>query len=130
MERRDLRVGTGIREVDRVPDAVLAERLAGVELPAEERVDGERHLAEMLLLRVADEVGLRRVAVVERRLGVVEDVVRLRAEADAAHEAIEAVHRGLEMHDRLAALVVRLVDRRGVVDLGDARASRRRRRAS
>ena len=44
VQRRHLRVGAGVGEVDRPPLAVLAQRLAGVELPAEERVDRQRRV--------------------------------------------------------------------------------------
>lgn len=41
VERGDLEVGAGVGEVDRAEDPVpVAQRLAGVELPAEEGVDG------------------------------------------------------------------------------------------
>jgi hypothetical protein len=47
------------------------------------------------------EVGLLRVAVVQGGVGVVQHVPCLRAEADGAHEAVEALDRGLRVHHRL-----------------------------
>ena len=52
-----------------------------------------------------------RVAVVQRRVGVVLHEVRLRPEADAAHEPVVRIDRRLQVHDRLAALLVRLPQR-------------------
>ena len=120
VQRRDLRVGARVREVDRVPDAVLAQRLARVEVPAEERVDRQRDVAQELRLLGGDEVLCPscsdRGAARPGRSGR----VRLRPEADAAHEAVERVHRRLQVHDRLAALLVGASQRGLVVDLADA----------
>ena len=120
MQGRHLRVRARVGEVDRVPDAVLVQRLARVEVPAEERVDGQRGVAQDRRLVVADEVLGHRVAVVQRGARVVLDDLGLRAEADAAHEAVERVDRLLQVHDQLAALVVALAERLRVVDLDDA----------
>src|SRR5688500_10678217 len=45
----DLRIGTRIREIDGVPAARLLQGLAGIEVPAEERVDRERDVLELRL---------------------------------------------------------------------------------
>src|SRR5262245_44601409 len=50
VERRDLAVRARVREVDRAVDAVLPQGLARVEVPAEERVDRERHVAHERLV--------------------------------------------------------------------------------
>jgi hypothetical protein len=99
---------------------VFAQRLAAVELPPEKRVDRQRHFAQVVFFGLGDEVLLHRVPIVERRVRVVEDTRRLRPEPDAAHETIVVGDAGLEVHHRLAALVVGALELLLVVALHDA----------
>jgi hypothetical protein len=59
------------------------------------------------------------VAVVQRRVGVVADDVHLRADADGAHEQVPVLHRGLEVLDAGARLVVGRVQAALVGHAGD-----------
>ena len=120
VQRGDLEVGAGVGEVDRVEDAVLAQRLAGVELPAEERVDGEAGVGEDRPLLAVDEEEVDLVAVVEGGAGVVLDDVDLRSDADGADEQVEGVDGLLQVHDPLAGLLVGAAQLLRVVDAGDA----------
>ena len=88
MQRGHLRVGAGVREVDRVPDAVLSEALAGVEVPAEEGVDRQRDLALVLHVRLREVVVLLGVALVQGRRRVVLHHADVRADPDAADEVV------------------------------------------
>ncbi len=45
MQGGDLGVRTGIGKVDRVPDTVAAQRLTGIEVPTEKRIDHHGHIA-------------------------------------------------------------------------------------
>ena len=120
VQRGDLEVGAGVGEVDRVEDAVLAQRLAGVELPAEERVDGEAGVGEDRPLLAVDEEEVDLVAVVEGGAGVVLDDVDLRSDADGADEQVEGVDGLLQVHDPLARFFVGSAQLLRVVDAGDA----------
>ena len=73
----------------------------------------------MLFFLRRDEVLLARVAIVKRGAWVVEHRVRLRAEADDAHEAVEAVHASLRMHDHRAAVFVGATECIEVIALRD-----------
>ena len=106
VQRGDLRVGAGVGEIDRPPLAVLAQRLAGVELPAEERVDRQRRVDECLALLLGHAAVVHRVAVVQRCRRVVADQPGLRSEADAADEQVVRLDGPLQMQQVRAALVV------------------------
>src|SRR5215472_6286202 len=95
MERGNLGVGAGVGEVDRMPYAAAAQRLAGIELPAEEGVDGERQRAQMLDLGRRHEAGLHRIAIVQGCVRVIGNATGLRSHANAAHEQVPVLDRGL-----------------------------------
>ena len=120
VQRRDLAVRAGVGEVDRVPVALVAQRLAGIEVPAEETVDGQRHVLEHRAVPGVEEIVIHAVAVVQRRAGVIVDAARLRAEPDAAHEVIVGQDALLQVHHLRAALLVGAAQRFLVVDLVDA----------
>ena len=116
MQRGDLEVRAGVGEVDRVEHAVLAQRLARVELPAEERVDRQAGVGEHRPLVAVDEEEVDLVTIVERGGRVVLDDVDLRANADRADEQVEGVDGLLQVHDPLAGLLVGLLQLARVVD--------------
>src|SRR4026208_1997723 len=67
----DLRIGTRIREIDGVPAVGLLQGLAGIEIPAEERVDRERDVLELRLRIRSEKVAVHPVTVMQRRCGIV-----------------------------------------------------------
>ena len=120
MQRDERDVRAGVRVVDRVDLAVADQRLARVELPAEERVHraaDRHHLAPGLRLqeRVVD-----LVAVVERAVGLEAHDHRLGADRQRAGEHVEPVDRALEVHQPLAGLVVAGLQLRPVAHLAHA----------
>ena len=119
MQRRDLRVGAWVREVDREPGRILAQRLAAVEVPSEERVDGECGVDEVLALIVGDAAVVAGVSVVQGSARVIADDPDLRPEADATDEQIVWIDGLLEVHQVRAALVVQTLQVLGSVDAAD-----------
>ena len=119
MQARERHVGTGVGVVDRVDLAAFDQRLARVELPPEERVDQppDRHRLvpglrgqEAVVDRVAQVHGLVRPELHDHRLG-----------ADGQRTGEDVVVDGLlQVHEHLAAGVVRGVQFGGVVDARDA----------
>ena len=120
VQGRDLAVGAAVGEVDRVPDALLAQRLAGVEVPAEEAVDGQRHVLEERGVLLAEEIVIDPVAIVQRLRRIVVHDPDLRPEAEAAHEELVGRNALLQMHDVFAALLVGVAQLLLVVDPADA----------
>ena len=62
-----LGVGASVRKVDRMHDAVETQRLAGIEIPAKERVDGQGLIHQVIVLSLIEEIEIHFVAVVQRR---------------------------------------------------------------
>ncbi len=120
MQARESDVWAGIGVVDGVHLAASHEGLAGVELPPEERVDepsdghdlGSRaRRQEAVLDRIAQVHGLVRLKAHDHRLG---------ADRQRAGEHVVVVDRLLQVHQHLAALVIRGMQFRGVPDPGYA----------
>ena len=106
MEARQRDVGRGVRVVDRVRHAVLDDRLARVELPAEERVDEPADRHDLVAELGREEVVVDLVAVVHRPVGLEAHHHRLGADREAAREDVEVLDRRLQVHQPLARLVV------------------------
>ena len=106
MEADERDVRRGVRIVDRVGLPVLDDRLAGVELPAEERVHEAADDGDLPLELGRKDVELDLVAVVAVRAGVVAHDARLRPDGEAAGEDIEVLDARLQVHHPLARLVV------------------------
>ena len=120
VQRRDLGVGAGVREIDRSPHSVRAQGLAGIEIPAEERVDDHGHLRQGChVLGNQEVVPVHPVSVVQWRRRVIVNVTELRAETDATHEQVERLHALLQMHDARTAPVIGLVQTVFVANGGD-----------
>ena len=92
MQRGYLRVWTGIREVDGVPDALAAQRFTGVKVPAEEGVNNHREVCEVFLFRGRNKIDVHSVAIVQRSRRVVIDATRLWSQTDAANEGVEGYY--------------------------------------
>ena len=114
---RDVRAGVGV--VDGVDVVADDEHLAGVELPAEERVDDPRDGDRLLAGGLGEEAVVDGVPQVHRLLRPEVHHHRLRADRQRPGEVV-VVDGGLEVHQHLAGLVVRLVQVAAVVDAGDA----------
>src|SRR5205814_9990043 len=106
VQRRECDVGRRVRVVDRIGNAVLDDRLAGVELPAEERVHEPRDADDLIAELGREEVVPNLVAVVHRPAGVEPHRHRLGADRERAYEHVEALERRLQVHHPLARLVV------------------------
>ena len=120
MEADQADVRARVRVVDRVDLAVADQRLAAVELPAEEGVDRPADGHDLAAGLRAEEVVVDLVAVVERAVGLEPHDHRLGADREAAGEDVEAVDRGLEVHQAPAGLVVAGGELAGVADLAHA----------
>ena len=96
------------------------ERLARVELPAEERVDQAADREYLVAELGREEVVLDGVAVVHREVGAELHDHRLGADRQRAGEHVEAVDRRLQVHEPLAGLVVRAVQLGAVADVAHA----------
>ena len=110
VQRGHLRVGAGVGEVDRVPRIALAQRLAGVELPPEERVDRQCRVDDRAALIVGHVAVVHRVAIVQRGGRVVAHEPGLRPEADAADEQVVRLDRSLQVQQVGATRVVGAVE--------------------
>ena len=106
VQRGERDVRRRVRVVDRVRDPVLHDRLARVELPAEERVDEPRDRDHLLAELRREEVVAYLVPVVHRPRRVEPHRHRLGADRERAHEDVEVLERGLQVHHPLARLVV------------------------
>ena len=106
VQRRQRDVRRRVRVVDRMHLAALDERLARVELPAEERVHEPRDRHDLAPDLRRQEIVLHRVALVHRRVRAEVQRHRLGADRKRAHEDVEAVDCGLQVHQALAGLVV------------------------
>jgi hypothetical protein len=103
-----------------MPDAVARQCLAGVEVPTEEGIDGERHVLEHRCVLGWQEADIHAVAIVQRGRGIVVHLPKLRPQPDAAHEPVIGQDRGLQVHHLGAAGVVGLLEARKIIDLGHA----------
>jgi hypothetical protein len=99
-------VGRRIRIVDREDVVASHERLARVELPAEEGVDELRDRHDLVSLFRREEVVSHLVAVVLRTLRLEPHDHRLRADRQRPREHVEAVDRPLHVHQLLPGRVV------------------------
>ena len=113
---RDVRAGVGV--VDRVDRAALDQRLAGVELPAEERVHDPPDRHDLVADLGGEEVVVDGVARVHRLVRVEVHHHRLGADRQRPGEHVVALDGGLQVHQHLAGLVVGAVQ---LVDVADAR---------
>ena len=120
VEARDRDVGRRVGVVDRVGVVAADQRLAGVELPAEERVDEPADREHLVADLGREEVVVDGVAVVHRLLGPEVHDHRLGADRERAREVVVALDRGLEVHQPLARLVVGAVQLGAVADVADA----------
>ncbi len=119
MQRRDGDVGAGVGVVDRVDVVALDEHLAGVELPAEHRVDDAADRGGLLARGRLQEVVAHGIPVVHRLLGTEVHDHRLGADRQGAREVVVLDGR-LQVHEHLAGLVVGLDEVGLVVDPRDA----------
>src|SRR5829696_446868 len=94
VQRRQRDVGRRVRVVDRVRDTVLHDRLARVELPAEERIHEPRDRHDLVPELRREEVVPHVVAVVHRLRRVEPHRHRLRADRERADEDVEVLERG------------------------------------
>ena len=108
-----------VRVVDRRGDAVLDDRLAGVELPAEERVHEPADRHDLVAGLGGEEVVVDLVAVVHRPVGLEVHHHRLGADREATSEDVEVLDRGLQVHQPLAGGVVDGMQFGGVADSCD-----------
>ena len=106
MQARQRDVGRRVRVVDRRGDAVLDDRLARVELPAEERVHEPADRHHLVAGRGREEVVVDLVAVVHRPVGLEVHHHRLGPDREAAGEDVEVLDRCLQVHQPLAGGVV------------------------
>jgi hypothetical protein len=95
------------------------ERLAGVELPAEERVDEAADREHLVAHLGVEEAVVDGVAVVHRLVGPEVHDHRLGADGERAREDVVAVDRGLQVHQPLAGGVVGAVELLRVADVAD-----------
>ena len=120
MQARQRDVRRGVRVVDRGGDAVLDDRLARVELPAEERVHEPADRHDLVAGLGGEEVVVDLVAVVHRPVGLEVHHHRLGADREAAREDVEVLDRRLQVHQPLARGVVDGVQLGRVADPRDA----------
>ena len=120
MQAGDGHVGRRVGVVDRVRLGALDERLARVELPAEERVDEAADGQHLVAGLGREEVVRDGVAVVHRQVGPEVHDHRLGADRERAGEHVEAVDRRLQVHQPLAGAVVGALELGLVLDVADA----------
>ena len=106
MQARQRDVGRGVRIVDGVDLAAAHDRLARVELPAEERVDRARDGHDLVALFRRQEVVSHLVAVVQRPRRIEPHHHCLGTDREAAREHLEVLDRRLHVHQLLARLVI------------------------
>ena len=99
-------VGRRVRVVDRVRLRPAHDRLARVELPAEEGVHEPRDRHDLSSEPGREEVVTHLVALVHRPVRLEAHDHRLRADRERAGEHIEPLRRGLQVHETFARLVV------------------------
>ena len=114
----DVRGGVGV--VDRRGDPVLDDRLARVELPAEEGVHEPADRDDLVARLGGEEVVVDLVTVVHRPVGLEVHHHGLGPDREAAGEDVEVLDRRLQVHQPLARGVVDGVQLRGVADARDA----------
>ena len=120
VQARQPDVRAGVRVVDREDVVTADEALAGVELPAEERVDEPPDRDDLGAGLRRQEVVGDGVAVVQRLLGPEAHDHRLRPDRERAGEDVVAVDRRLQVHHPLARSVIRTVQLARVADHADA----------
>src|SRR6185503_7586386 len=99
-------VGGGVSEVDRVAVAVADDHLEAVELPAEERADGEAEGDDLVAQLRGQEPVVDLVAQVQGPGRVVVHHHRLGADGQAAGEDVVALDPGLDVHQLPARPVI------------------------
>ena len=120
VQARDGDVRGRVRVVDRRGDAVLDDRLARVELPAEEGVHEPADRHDLVAGLGGEEVVVDLVAVVHRPVRLEVHHHRLGADREAAREDVEVLDRRLQVHQPLAGGVVDGLQLRRVADPRDA----------